>query len=173
MKSYEQIVAAYQSRKKETMVDSITAGLTCVDDLAVESGWVESAGMAAEKMEGVCGILPFVVIAATEGAKVASHTKPAKTGLRDGAFRMAKSGIAMGIGAVVATSVNAWAAIPTAMAVRTFCDRYKSKMLTGIRVQERILRLQELNQHIRHKGENVPAHLEEHSVDLKNVVPVD
>ena len=149
MKSYEQMLKEYRGRRKETVVDSLTAGLTCVDDLAVEAGLLEQTGELAEAAGNLCGALPFVVIAATEGAKMVTRAKPVRTGLRDGAFRMVKTGVAMGVGAVVAASVSAWAAVPAAVGVRTVFDRCKSRALTGVRVQGRIRRLQELNEHIR------------------------
>jgi len=73
------------------------------------------------------------------------------TGLKDGAYRMAKSGAALGIGAAVTGMAGFWAAIPVTMGVRALFDRYRSKTLTGRRVQSRISRLQELNRFIRHE----------------------
>lgn len=157
MKSYEQMLKEYRGRKKDTVVDTVAAGLTCADDLAAASGLLEGAGGLAESAEGICGALPFVVIAASEGAKVAKHAKPAATGIRDGAFRMVKSGVAMGVGAAVAASVSAWAAIPAAMGMRSLMDCCKLRALTGLRVQGRIRRLQELNAHIR--SEDAPERI--------------
>ncbi len=158
MKSYEQIVSEFRGRKKDTMVDTIAAGITCVDNLAAETGLLEAAGAASDVMENMCGAAPFVVIAATEGMKMATRRKPVKTGLRDGVVRMVKSGAAMGVGAAVAAVTTAWAAIPAAMGVRVLCDKHKSRVLTSLRVQERCERLRELNEHIRReeRTENVP-----------------
>ena len=71
------------------------------------------------------------------------------TGLKDGTYRMVKSGAAMGVGTAVAGLTGFWAAIPVTMGVRALFDRYRSKTLTGHRVQGRIKRLEELNKFIR------------------------
>ena len=94
------------------------------------------------------------------GTKVLLGRKPGKTGLKDGAFRMVKSGAAMGVGAAVTGIAGFWAAIPVTMGVRAMFDRYRSKTLTGRRVQGRIERLKELNKFIRHKdkrNEEMPS----------------
>ena len=71
------------------------------------------------------------------------------TGLKDGAYRMVKTGAAMGVGAAVTGLTGFWAAIPVTMGVRALFDRYRCKALTGRRVEGRIKRLQELNKFIR------------------------
>jgi hypothetical protein len=55
----------------------------------------------------------------------------------------------MGVGAAVSGITGFWAAIPVTMGVRALFDRYRSKALTGKRIQGRIQRLQELNRFIR------------------------
>lgn len=172
MKSYEQIVSEFRGRKKDTMVDTIAAGITCVDNLAAETGLLEAAGAASDMMENVCGAAPFVVIAATEGVKMVTRRKPVKTGVRDGVARMLKSGAAMGVGAAVAAATTAWAAIPAAMGVRVLCDKHKSRVLTGLRVQERCERLRELNEHIR-RGERIEVEKKKDALDVEKVIVVD
>ena len=100
-------------------------------------------------MESMTGILPFAIITVSEGSKILLKKKPGKTGLKDGAFRMAKTGAAMGVGAAVMGAAGFWAAIPATMGVRALFDSYRSKALTGHRVQRRIDRLKELNRFIR------------------------
>jgi hypothetical protein len=56
---------------------------------------------------------------------------------------------ALGVGGAVAAAAGFWAAIPVTMGVRALFDRYRSKALTGMRVQGRISRLKELNQQLR------------------------
>ena len=87
--------------------------------------------------------------AALEGTKVLLGRKPGVTGLKDGAYRMVKTGAAMGVGTAVAGAAGFWAAIPVTMGVRALFDRYRSKALTGLRVQGRIGRLKELNTFLR------------------------
>ena len=79
---------------------------------------------------------PAIISPATEGTKVLLGKKPGKTGLKDGAFRMVKSGAAMGVGAAVTGLAGFWAAIPVTMGVRALFDRYRSKALTGRRIQK-------------------------------------
>ena len=149
MKTYEELVKEYRKRQHDTVVDTIATGLTYMDQIAVDTGLLEETGILTELTQSVTGILPFVIISATEGTKVLLGRKPGKTGLKDGAFRMVKTGAALGVGAAVTGLTGFWAAIPVTMGVRALFDRYRSKTLTGRRVQSRIQRLQELNKMIR------------------------
>ena len=149
MKTYEELVQEYRKRQHDTVVDTISAGLTYVDKIAIDTGILEETGILTELTQSVSGILPFAIISTTEGTKVLLGKKPGKTGLKDGAFRMVKSGAAMGVGAAVTGLAGFWAAIPVTMGVRAMFDRYRSKALTGRRVQGRIQRLEELNRFIR------------------------
>mgnify|MGYP001024502485 CR=1 FL=1 len=149
MKTYEEMVAEYRRRQHDTVVDAIATGLTYMDEMAVEAGLLEEAGLMTELSESVCTALPFVMIAATEGSKVLLGRKPGKTGVMDGAYRMVKTGAALSVGGAVASMAGFWAALPVTMGVRALFDRYRSKALTGLRVQGRIGRLQELNSFLR------------------------
>ena len=151
MKTYEEMVLEYRKRQHDTVVDTIAAGLTYMDELAVDSGILEETGILAELTESVTGVLPFVIISFSEGSKVLLGRKPGMTGVKDGAYRMAKTGAALGVGAAVAGAAGFWAALPVTMGVRALFDRYRSKALTGLRVQGRISRLKELNRFIRHE----------------------
>ncbi len=149
MKTYEELVQEYRRRQHDTVVDTIATGLTYVDEIAVDTGLLEETGILTELTQNVTGFLPFVIISVTEGTKILLGKKPGKTGMKDGAFRMVKSGAAMGVGAAVSGLTGFWAAIPVTMGVRALFDRYRSKALTGRRIQGRIQRLQELNKFIR------------------------
>jgi len=152
VRTYEELVKEYRKRQHDTVVDTIATGLTYVDEIAVDTGLLEETGVLTELTQSMTGLLPFVIISATEGTKVLLGRKPGKTGLKDGAFRMVKSGAAMGVGAAVTGLAGFWAAIPVTMGVRALFDRYRSKALTGRRVQGRIERLQELNRFIRREN---------------------
>lgn len=152
MKTYEELLKEYRKRQHDTVVDTIATGLTYVDEIAVDTGVLEETGILSELTESVTGLLPFVIITVSEGSKVLLKRKPGKTGLKDGAYRMIKSGAAMGVGAAVTGLAGFWAAIPVTMGVRALFDRYRSKTMTGRRVQGRIDRLKELNKFIRHEG---------------------
>ncbi|MBR6027595.1 MAG: hypothetical protein IKP40_00785 [Clostridia bacterium] len=155
MKKYEEIVRDYRRRQKDTVVDTLSTSLTYVDEIAVETGLLEETGLMSELTSSLCGALPFVIIAATEGTKVILGRKPGKTGVKDGAFRMLKTGAALGVGGAVAAAAGFWAAIPATMGVRAIFDRYKSHLLTGMRVQSRTRRLKELNAMLR--GQEIPV----------------
>ena len=126
-----------------------------MDELAVDAGLLEESGLMTELSGTVCTALPFAIIAATEGSKVLLGRKPAVTSVKDGAFRMAKTGAALGVGAAVMSGAGFWAAIPVTMGVRALFDRYRSKALTGLRVQGRIDRLRELNATLRDEPQTV------------------
>ena len=164
MVKYEELVREYRKRRRDTVVDTIATGLTYMDEIALDTGILEETGLISELMESVTGVLPFAIIIVSEGSKVLLKRKPGITGLKDGAFRMAKTGAAMGVGAAVMGAAGFWAAIPVTMGVRAMFDRYRSKALTGHRVAGRIERLKDLNRFIRNekpvKSEELP--LREH-----------
>jgi len=168
MKKYQEIVNEYQKRRKDTVIDTIATGLTYADEIAVESGLLEEAGLLTDVMENATGILPFAIITISEGSKILLKRKPGKTGLKDGAYRMLKSGAAIGVGSVVMGSAGLAAAIPVTMGVRALFDRYKSRALTGHRVQSRVTRLKELNRMIRNDF-NEPETETESIVDVLSV----
>ncbi len=170
MKTYEELVREYRKRQHDTVVDTLATGLTYMDQIAVDTGLLEETGILTELTESVGGILPFVIIGATEGTKVLLKKKPGKTGLKDGAYRMVKTGAAMGVGAAVAGMAGFWPAIPVTMGVRALFDRYRSKALTGRRVQGRIERLKELNRFIRRNGDPEGG---EEAVCVEEGVPQD
>ncbi len=126
------------------MVDALATSLSYVDEICVDAGLLDQAGILDDLLGGACTALPFVLIAVTEQTKVLLGRKSSATGLRDGAFRMAKTGAALGVGACVAAGAGFWAAIPVTMGVRALFDQYRAKLLTGRRVQLRIQRLKEL-----------------------------
>ncbi len=170
MKTYEEMLKEYRKRQRDTVVDTIATGLTYADEIAVDSGLLEETGILPELMNSVTGALPFVIITISEGSKILLGRKPGKTGLKDGAFRMAKTGAAMGVGAAVMGAAGFWAAIPVTMGVRAMFDRYRSKALTGMRVQGRINRLKELNRFIRNEE---PEKKEDLPVREKMTVPAE
>ena len=129
----------------------------------------------AELTGSVCTALPFVMIAATEGTKVLLGRKPTATGMKDGAYRMVKTGAALGVGGAVASAAGFWAAIPVTMGVRAMFDRYRSRALTGMRVQGRIARLKELNASLRQEARPVaaPAQAEDRLIAAQAVATVE
>ena len=155
MKTYQEMLENYRKRQRSTVVDAIATGLTYMDEIAVDSGLLEETGLLSELTGSVCGALPFAIIAVQEGSKVILGLKPAANGVQDSAYRMVKTGAALGVGTAVAAGVGFWAAIPVTMGVRALFDRYRSKALTGMRVQGRITRLQELNAQLRQAQEDL------------------
>ena len=65
----------------------------------------------------------------------------------------------MGVGAAVMGAAGFWTAIPVSMGVRALFDKYRSKTLTGHRIQGRIERLKELNRFIRNEQPEHEEHL--------------
>ena len=175
MKTYQEMVREYKMRQHDTVVDAIATGLTYMDEVAVETGLLEETGLMAELTGSVCTALPFVMIAATEGTKVLLGRKPTATGMKDGAYRMVKTGAALGVGGAVASAAGFWAAIPVTMGVRAMFDRYRSRALTGMRVQGRIARLKELNASLRQEARPVaaPAQAEDRLIAAQAAVTVE
>lgn len=149
MKTYEDMLKDYRKRQHDTVVDTLAAGLSYMDEIAVDAGLLEETGILAELADTVSVALPFVMIAATEGTKIILGRKPMKNGMQDGAYRMVKTGAALAVGGTIASAAGFWAAIPAAMGVRLLFDQYRSKALTGMRVQNRTKRLHELNAQLR------------------------
>ena len=116
MKSYQEMLKEYRRRQQTTVVDTLATGLTYADEIAVDIGLLEETGLLDEVTGTLCGALPFAIIAVQEGSKVLLGRKPAVNGMQDGAYRMVKTGAAMGVGAAVAAGAGFWAAIPVTMA---------------------------------------------------------
>ena len=170
MKRYEEIVREYRKRQRDTMVDTIATGLTYLDEIAVDAGLLEETGILNDMMENITGFLPFAIITVSEGSKILLKKKPGQTGLKDGVYRMAKTGAAMGVGAAVTGVAGFWTAIPVSMGVRALFDKYRSKTLTSHRIQGRIDRLKELNRFIRNEQ---PEHEEQLPIREKLVLAAE
>ena len=70
MKTYEELVAEYRKRQRDTVVDTLATGLTYMDEIAVDTGLLEETGLLTELMENVTGVLPFAIITVSEGSKI-------------------------------------------------------------------------------------------------------
>ena len=130
MPKYEELVNKYQKRRKETLVDTLTAGLSYADNVAVDLGLMEESGM----LESLTAAAPFAVIAVTEQMRVILGKKTGKAGLLPevgGAYVQGESEIA---------SVNMVYGA-SAMGTRALLSQYRSKSLLNLRVQERTGRL--------------------------------
>ena len=140
MPTYEELVKKYTKRRKETLVDTVTAGLAYAENVAVDLGLMEDSGL----VDTLTSAAPFAVIAVTEQLRVIMGRKTGKAGLSDAVQRMLKTGAAMGVGALAAAAGGPMAAVPAAMGTRALLSQYKSKSLLGLRVQERTGRLRAL-----------------------------
>ncbi len=141
---YRDLVKKYKKRQHDTLVDTLTTGLAYADEMAVDLGLMEDTGLLGEVTEVVSTALPFAVIAVTEQAKVIMGKKSQKAAMQNTVFRMAKTGAAMGVGALAGAVGGLPAAIPAALGVRALLDQHKSKALLGNRVAGRVHRLNEL-----------------------------
>ena len=144
MADYRELVEKYKKRRRDTLVDAVTTGLTYADNVAVDIGLLNDTDIAADTLDAVSVALPFAVIAVTEQMKVIMGKKEQKHALSDATFRMLKTGAALGIGTAVGTVGGLAAAIPAAVGVRTLMDKYKSRSLTALRVASRTERLKSL-----------------------------
>ncbi len=148
---YRDLVKRYKKRQRDTLVDTLTTGLSYADEVAVDLGLMEDTGLLGEVTDMVTTALPFVVIAVTEQAKVIMGKKKQKAALQNTVYRMAKTGAAMGAGALAGAVGGLPAAIPAALGVRALLDQHKSKALLGNRVAGRVRRLNALTSRMREK----------------------
>ncbi len=142
MPEYQELVKKYSKRKRDTLMDTVTAGLSYADNVAVDLGLLEDIGM----VDALTAAAPFAVIAVTEQMKVIMGRKTGKAGFSDAVQRMMKTGAAMGVGALAGVAAGPIAAVPAAMGTRMFLSHYKSRSLLGMRVIERTDRLRALRQ---------------------------
>ena len=142
MPAYQELVKKYTKRRKDTLVDSVTAGLSYADNVAVQLGLMEDSAL----IDTVSVAAPFAIIAVTEQMKVILGKKTGKAGFGDAVQRMLKTGAAMTVGALASAVAGPAAAIPAAVGTRTLLNRYKSKSMLNLRVQERTGRLRALRE---------------------------
>ncbi|MBE5783172.1 MAG: hypothetical protein E7329_07665 [Clostridiales bacterium] len=140
MPTYQELISKYQKRRKEHLADTVSAGLSYADNLAVDLGILEDSGI----LDTVSTALPFALIAVTEQLQVILGKKTATAGASDAVQRMIKTGAAMSVGALASAVGGPVAAVPAAMASRALLDHYKSRSLLNLRIQERINRLRAL-----------------------------
>lgn len=146
MPSFKEMVEKYKKRRHDTVVDAVTTGLSLADNVTVDLGLLEDTGVATEIAETVSNVLPFAVIAVTEQCKVLLGKKTGAAGAGDAAYRMVKTGAAMGVGAAVtAAGAGVVVALPAAVSARVIMDRYRGYALMGHRVSLRTQRLKALN----------------------------
>ena len=143
MTRFKELAEKYQKKQSATLTDSIAAGLSLADEVSVDLGLISDNGL----LDSVSFGLPLFLIAFTEGGRVLMGKKTATAGIQDSAFRLAKTGIAMGAGAVVAgLGAGALPAVPVAMGLRALMDKYRSQAMTGLRIERRIKRLRALRE---------------------------
>lgn len=144
MPEFDELVERYdQRRKKDTVVDSVTAGASYVDNVAAGLGVLENTGL----LDAATIIAPIAVIAATEEYKVIKGYKTGKAGLADGLSRACKTGAAMGAGlAASAICGTPIVAVPVAAGVRALLRRYQSRAFLAARVESRIERMKALRE---------------------------
>ncbi|MCR4886642.1 MAG: hypothetical protein K5919_06985, partial [Clostridiales bacterium] len=94
MAAYQELVDRYAKRRKENLVDTLTAGLSYADNVAVDLGLMEESGV----LDTLTAAAPFAVIAVTEQMRVILGRKTGRAGFSDAVQRMLKTGAAMGVG---------------------------------------------------------------------------
>lgn len=155
MATYNELLERYKKRKNETLVDTITTGLTCTDEVAVNLGLFDSFGVFREVIDNTLDIIPFLIIVATEGSKVILGKKKASIAVKDASYRTIKSGTAMAIGAGVTAAGGGIFALPAAMSVRLFFDKYKSRSMLARRLEDRIDTMNYLNHKWNYKNNDI------------------
>lgn len=158
--NYQEMLKAYQDRRRSALTDSITTALSYADEVSVSLGLLEDTGLINEILDAVTFGLPFAVIAVTEQGAVILGKKTQKAALQDGSYRMLKTGAGMAAGtAAIAVGLGALPAVPIAVGTRLLLEKYRSQALTAYRVKQRSERLRAL---ARQRGwgwekENTPA----------------
>ena len=143
MPAYQELVKKYQKRRKDTLMDSVAAGLSYADNVAVDLGLMEDSGA----LEAISVTAPFALIAVTEEMQVILGKKTGKAALSDSVQRMLKTGAAMGVGALAAALTGGAAlAVPAAAGTRALLRHYQSSSLLGLRVQDRTRRMRALRE---------------------------
>lgn len=140
MAEFADLVKKYKDRKKDTLIDSVSTGLSYADNIAVDLGLIEDTGV----LDVITTAAPFAVIAVTEEMQVIMGRKTGKAGLSDGLQRMVKTGAAMGVGAIASALAGPVAAVPAAVGTRVLMKKYQAKSLLSLRVQDRLERLKSL-----------------------------
>ena len=142
MPEFQALVRRYQKRRRDAVMDSVAAGLSYADNVAVDLGLLEDTGL----IDALTAAAPFALIAVTEQMQVILGKKTGRAGLSDAVRRMLKTGAAMGVGAAVtAAGAGAVVALPAAVSARVIMDRYRGYALMGHRVSLRTQRLKALN----------------------------
>lgn len=145
MTNFQDLVKRYKKKQNSGTVDAIAAGLSLADEVSVDLGLLEDSGILGNMLNALSFGLPLTIIAVTEGGKVLLGRKTQTAGFHDAAYRMVKTGAAMGAGVIVAgLGAGTLPAIPIAIGVRMALDQWRSKAMTGRRVQQRTRRLQAL-----------------------------
>ena len=85
MPRYEELVKKYTKRRKENLIDTVTAGLSYADNLAVDLGLMEDSGV----IDTLTAAMPFAVIAVTEQMRVILGRKTGKAGFSDAVQELA------------------------------------------------------------------------------------
>lgn len=148
MPTYSELIQKYKKRQHDTVVDAVTAGLSYADNIVMDLGLMEDSGVLSEALTAAGTVLPFAVIAITEGYKVVVRKKSPTAAAQDTAFRTVKTGAALGVGAAATLAAGPILAIPAAVTTRVLLDRIKSKALVNKRVLYRTQRLKNLQRAI-------------------------
>ena len=149
MADYRELVEKYKKRSRDKLIDTVALGLSCAESVTEDVGLLTDNGLMRDALSSAGTVLPFAVIAVTEEMKVILGKKDQISMLKDSAYRMAKTGAALTIGAAAATVAGPIGAMGAAMGTHAFLDRYKSRGLTAVRLKDRVDRLkslQKLNQ---------------------------
>ena len=99
MADFRELVEKYRKRSRDKLVDTVALGLSCAESVTEDVGLLTENGLLRDALSSAGSVLPFAVIAVTEEMKVILGKKDQISMLKDSAYRMAKTGAALTIGA--------------------------------------------------------------------------
>jgi len=107
--------------------DVLASGFSDAELDETVSEWLEALAEspAGSVLDSILSALPFVIITLSEGRCVILGRKSAAAALRDGLERAAKTGAAIGVGALLAHLGAGWLSLPASVLVRLGWDRHK------------------------------------------------
>lgn len=146
MASLKELFEHYKSKDKSIIADSIALGASFIDETGISLGLIENAGALADTLSPISAALPFATVALHEGGNVLFKHKSLKAGSQDMRYRLVRNGASLALGTALNGIGAGIIALPCAVSLRLALNRFRSKMLTSYRVEQRIERVKALKQ---------------------------
>lgn len=159
MRGSQQKYAA--ARRQQAWMDALAAGLACLGRLAA------AAGLLEESLANVLTALPFAVITVQEGWKALCGLKPAGNAVQDGLLRVGRTCAAIAAG----DRAGGWMGLAVAIFLCCLMTCSGLQLFTGLRVQSRISRLQQLRRQLDAAKAPAPAQNKK-KAEIGRVIPL-